>query len=312
MYLFVDTETTGLPDDFNSLRSYRDVRLVQIAWIIYDSTGRKLSKRDFIVKPDGFEIPESSTKIHKISNSFAISCGKSLTKVLIEFNNALRSCTHIVAHNLNFDYNVLLSEFNRVNVKTTIQNLTKICTKESTTDYCAIVTSRGYKWPTLSELYKKIFHEEIVEAHNAVVDIEATAKCFWYLKKLKLVNFEQKPKESTPEVQTSKSPIRITPIILNKVEPIKKSEIKPSSITIKPNNMNLKEYAISLKSYCESIKDGDSVSKKQLERLYQMLDELIILIDDAENSSDDDWPEIPSSNSSSSSSTQSYDDDFPF
>ena len=312
MYLFVDTETTGLPDDYNSLSSYRDVRLVQIAWIIYDSAGRKLSKRDFIVKPDGFEIPESSTKIHKISNSFAISCGKSLTKVLVEFNNALRSCTHIVAHNLSFDYNVLLSEFNRVRISTNIQNLTKVCTKESTTDYCGIVTSRGYKWPSLSELYKKIFHEEIVEAHNAVVDIEATAKCFWYLKKLKLVDFDKKPKETTTEVETTKKPYRLIPKFVGIVESTKKTEPKPNSITLKPKNMNLKEYAISLKSYCESIKDGDSVSKRQLERLYQMLDELIILIDDAENSADDDWPDIPSSNSGSSSSTQSYSDDLPF
>ena len=289
MYLFVDTETTGLPDNYSSVNPYRNVRLIQIAWIIFDGNGKKLIKRDFIVKPDGFEIPESSSKIHRISNSLAISCGKSITKVLLEFNDAIRSCKYIVAHNLEFDYNVLISEFNKARISTTIQNLTKICTKESTIDYCGIVTSKGYKWPSLSELYKKIFNEEIKEAHNAVLDIEATAKCFWYLKRMKLVNFEMKPEEITEKVKiTNKSP-RLIPIFSKNL----KNKEKPNKISQKPNNMKLKEYAISLKSYCESIKDGDSVSKKQLERLYQMLDELIILISKSEEKLDDDWSDEP-------------------
>jgi len=312
MYLFFDTETTGLPDDYNSFSSFRNVRLVQIAWIIFDCDGKKLSKRDFIVKPEGFEIPENSTRIHKISNSFAISAGKSLTKVLIEFNNALRSCKHIVAHNLTFDYNVLISEFNRVNISTNIQNLTKICTKELTTDYCSIDSSKGYKWPTLTELYKKVFNEEILEAHNAALDIEATAKCFWYLKKNKLVNFDKNPMEKIVEVENCKNNIRLSPKILNLADKFKITEIKQNSITKNSNNMNLKEYAISLKSYCESIKDGDSISKRQLERLYQMIDELIIQLNDSENSADDDWPDISSHNNGSSNSSQSNIDDLPF
>jgi DNA polymerase-3 subunit epsilon len=312
MYLFVDTETSGLPDDYNSLSSYKNVRLVQIAWLLYDSNGRRLSKRDFIVKPDGFEIPESSTKIHKISNSFAITCGKSLPKVLIEFNIALRSCSHIIAHNLNFDYNVLLSEFNRVNISTTIENKTKICTMETTTNYCGIVTYRGNKWPTLSELYKKVFNEDMVEAHNALVDIEATAKCFWYLKKLKLIDFEKKPKETSVHLGNTRNSNILTPKIEKLIKITNDKEIIPISATIKHNNMSLKEYAIGLKSYCESIKDGDSVSKRQLERLYQMLDELIILIDNTENSTDD-WLDLPSKNNTSGSSPESYAmDDLPF
>lgn len=310
MYLFVDTETTGLPDDFNTLSSYKNLRLVQVAWIIYDNSGRKLSKRDFIVKPEGYEIPDNSTRIHKISTSYAISCGKSLNKVLIELNSAIRSCSYIIAHNLNFDYNILLSEFNRIHLSTTIKNLTKICTMESTTDYCAIVTPRGNKWPSLAELNKKIFHEEIVEAHNAAVDIEATAKCFWYLKKNKLVDFDnitsKKSSIKTITLEDLKGSWSNENELLDLI-----TENKLESNRSNRNNMNLKEYAISLKSYCESIKDGDSVSKRQLERLYQMLDELILLIDETENRSED-WQDIPSSNSGSSSSSLTINDDLPF
>jgi DNA polymerase-3 subunit epsilon len=310
MYLFVDTETTGLPEKFNSLNSYQNVRLVQLAWIIYDCQGKKISKRDFIVKPEGFEIPEQSTKIHKISNSFASSAGKSLKKVLIEFNKAIIDCKFIIAHNIIFDFNVLYTEFERIGLKTTIQDLKKICTMTSTTDYCGVKVSNSIKWPTLNELYKKIFNQNLIESHNAAIDIDATAKCFWYLKRNKIIEFEKINEEKKTYCVNNQKIVRLFPIghIFNK-STTEKSTQKNNSIK-NTYNMNLKEYAISLKSYCESIKDGDSVSKRQMERLYQMLDELIYLIDQDEIS--DDLPDAPSSNNTSSRSSDSYIDDLPF
>lgn len=38
--------------------------------------------------------------------------------------------------------------------------------------------------PKLSELHFKLFKTDFSEAHNALVDIEITAKCFWELKSL--------------------------------------------------------------------------------------------------------------------------------
>lgn len=124
MYLFIDTETTGLPDYYNSLSSYGNVRLVQIARIIYDGYGKKISKIDFVIKPEGFRMPENSTKIHKISYSLALIAGKSLNKVFMDLNVAIKSCSRIVAHNLNFDFNVLLSEYNRTTIDPKIQRTT--------------------------------------------------------------------------------------------------------------------------------------------------------------------------------------------
>ena len=38
-----------------------------------------------------------------------------------------------------------------------------------------------------------------------------------------------------------------------------------------------KELAIRLMSYCESLKDGDSMSKKQIDKLFEMVDQLVDL-----------------------------------
>ena len=55
---------------------------------------------------------------------------------------------------------------------------------EKTINFCALEGTYGYKWPKLSDLYFKLFRTSFQEAHNAAVDIKATAKCLWELKRL--------------------------------------------------------------------------------------------------------------------------------
>jgi len=75
------------------------------------------------------------------------------------------------------------SEFLRYGIQSTLRFKNKICTMERTTSYCAIEGDYGYKWPTLSELYFLLFDTSFKETHNAEADVEATANCFWELKK---------------------------------------------------------------------------------------------------------------------------------
>ena len=58
---------------------------------------------------------------------------------------------------------------------------------QRSTDFCAIDGQYGYKWPKLFELHQKLFGVGFEEAHDAGVDIRATAKCFWELRKLKVL-----------------------------------------------------------------------------------------------------------------------------
>jgi DNA polymerase III alpha subunit (gram-positive type) len=77
---------------------------------------------------------------------------------------------------MKFDKKIIASEFFRNNINTSLLNRTNICTMERSTNFCALP---GYKWPKLSELYKKLFNEEFQEQHNAKHDIYTTHKCFW-------------------------------------------------------------------------------------------------------------------------------------
>ena len=84
MYLIFDTETTGLPKDWISPLSDFDnwPRMVQLAWQIHDVHGKLIDVKNFIVTPEGYDIPYNAEKIHGISTERALKEGKDLQEVL--------------------------------------------------------------------------------------------------------------------------------------------------------------------------------------------------------------------------------------
>ena len=186
MYLFFDTETTGLPKnwkapvtDFNNWP-----RLVQLAYLFYDINGNKIAGGDYIIKPDGFTIPQDAAKVHGITTERAIREGHPIGTVLEEFNQLIGQADYLVAHNMSFDEKIIGAELLRNGMSNSIVPKKKICTMQSTTNLCAIDGPYGYKWPKLSELHYILFRTDFAEAHNAAADITATARCFWELRRL--------------------------------------------------------------------------------------------------------------------------------
>lgn len=189
MYLFFDTETTGLPKNWKApvtdLQNWP--RMIQIAWILCDSEGNRIEANDFIIKPENFTIPYDASKIHGISTEKAISEGEKLESVLHEFNNLVNKADFIVAHNISFDEKIVGAELLRKGIKSDFQRKRKLCTMQASTNYCRLPGPYGYKWPKLSELHIKLFGTDFEEAHNASVDINATEKCFWEMRKIGLI-----------------------------------------------------------------------------------------------------------------------------
>lgn len=184
MYLFFDTETTGLPKKWQA--SLRDLdnwpRMVQLAWLLYDEKGKLVSSRDRIIRPEGYEIPENVSRIHGITTERARGEGLDLALVLEEFANEMKAVKYLVAHNMSFDEKIAGAEYLRKNMPNILLRVDKICTMRSTTEYVNIAGSYGYKWPSLSELHKKLFDTGFDNAHNALVDVGVLAKCFFELK----------------------------------------------------------------------------------------------------------------------------------
>ena len=186
MYLIFDTETTGLPRNYNAPISDSNnwPRAVQIAWQLHDQWGALIEHQDFLIAPDGFDIPYDAEKVHGISTLLAEKQGVPIAEVFAAFNEALSKAQYVVGQNIGFDINIMGAEFYRYGVESRLDKLPVIdtCT-EATANLCKIEGGRGgkYKFPSLTELHSFLFGVPFAEAHNATADVEATARCFFEL-----------------------------------------------------------------------------------------------------------------------------------
>ena len=214
--LVFDTETTGLPSNFGI--EYQP-HIVQIAWQLWDTDGKTrsrapilLDEKVYIIKPDGYIIPEESVRIHHIHHRKAVRNGVPIMFMLTEFDKVKKQADMVVCHNMAFDMLMMNIEHHRVfnefpegtpypfvnfnpKFKRTFGDGpfddTKpcFCTMESTTYLCKIPPTdrmrarypeKPYKPPKLSELYHHLFQREIPEEdlHDALSDTRNTWKCF--------------------------------------------------------------------------------------------------------------------------------------
>ncbi|MBT1697946.1 DNA polymerase III subunit alpha [Fulvivirgaceae bacterium PWU4] len=199
MYLIFDTETTGIPHNKTAPISDLDnwPRVVQLAWQLHDSKGKLVSRQNFIIKPNGFDIPYKAEQVHGISTKRALEEGHDFNKVLEIFTQDLTKTSLLVGHNIEFDISILGAEFLRHQL--TIDDflkLEKIDTGIASIEFCQLTGGIGgrLKMPRLVELHEKLFGKDFGDAHDASYDVAATARCFFGLITQKVV----KPFDVTP------------------------------------------------------------------------------------------------------------------
>lgn len=159
--LILDTETTGLPDQYEIKAKTRPMNwphIVSISWIIIDSeTNETIIQRSYVIKPIDWIISKESSAIHGIQHSFASRYGSPLHDVMNEF--LAQEYDMMIAHNLDFDENVLINaiywDLNRHDFQGF--NKLKACTMKLTRSLCKLPSQYGYKNPKLSELYEHVF-----------------------------------------------------------------------------------------------------------------------------------------------------------
>ena len=203
--LFFDTETTGLPKNWKAPVHQLDnwPRLVQIAWQVYNSNGDLLEEHEYVIKPVGFIIPSEASAVHKITTQKALKIGEDLLTILKVFRSSVKGCEILVAHNYSYDYNIMGSELLRNGLENSLYEKEHICTMNASTEFCKIAGPYGYKWPKLEELHDILFSESF-NAHDALDDIRATARCFWKLSSLNII----KIKPTTEKLENSSNEIK--------------------------------------------------------------------------------------------------------
>jgi len=182
MRIILDVETSGLPGKryahYKDLKAYDTSRIVSISWIITTTRNRVVAKHYEVVKPDGFCISRESALIHGISQREAIRTGSPFKEVVKKIRRSLEAypCDTFVAHNVYFDFNILLSELYRLGDHALIGQLFKM------NRYCTMMNGKKQlelaKFPKLVELYETLMSVPMENAHNALADAEGCYECF--------------------------------------------------------------------------------------------------------------------------------------
>ena len=189
LYLFFDTETTGLPRNWKApiTDTANWPRMVQLAWMLCDEAGTELVKQCRIVVPDGYEIPEKAASVHGISTARARAEGVPLKQAIDEFVAASGLAAKFVAHNIAFDEKIVGAECVRLKLPVPFVKKPMLCTMKESTQYCKIPGPYGVKWPTLTELHTKLFGKAFDGAHDAMADVGACKSAYYELKQRRVM-----------------------------------------------------------------------------------------------------------------------------
>ena len=183
MFLFFDTETTGLPlkGQYSNPSHPSTPKLVELAACLFNDEGVEQDSFVSIIKPYGFDIPIEASNVHGITTERANVEGVDLKTSFEAFLDLVERSIALVAHNALYDKLILDRVMIDLNYSGSfLIGKPLICTKELTTPVCRIPGFRGqFKWPTLQEAHLHFFGEEFASAHSALADVQACARIFF-------------------------------------------------------------------------------------------------------------------------------------
>lgn len=194
--LIFDTETNDKPKN-QKLKAEDDLNnfpfILQIAFNLIEldtntNNLKTLYRKVHYVQPfrknKEIEIAEGAFKIHGINKDVCKERGLIIEDIVYLFQGLLNQSNVVVAHNFDFDCNVIISESLNLGIILNKPKFSRnVCTMKATTDIVALPSrfkTGEYKYPTLSELYKHLFNKELSDvysAHDALEDVLATTDC---------------------------------------------------------------------------------------------------------------------------------------
>lgn len=219
--LCFDCETTGVPE--KGMKWDEDFlqfpRPVSMAWAFGDT------ERHEIIRPQGWEIPTETVAIHGITTEQADIEGKPFVEVVTEFLNDAEKYPLICAHNVYFDTSIIKAAIMALcpeladKAESTLFKGKRIDTMRKTIKFVGARKENGSgKFPTLEELFAKLFDGATFPAHNALEDVRALRKCLPPLVEMGIIELVQKEYPAETLEQKPEKIERKTEILERKTE----------------------------------------------------------------------------------------------
>lgn len=192
--------------------------ITQLSFVLYDATNNRVVQvfNEYIKLPKNVKIHEKAQEITGITWDICNEKGISIIDALLAFQEAYFRASIIVAHNIEFDMNIIHS--NIIKYKTELCNIVpyiisvcnpeydcnimsmeRFCTMIRTIRICNIQVPKkdgsGYKikLPKLVELYAFLFGKENVPSnlHNSIIDTLICLRCFMRIRFRKEIDESQ-------------------------------------------------------------------------------------------------------------------------
>ena len=190
--IFLDTETTGICD----MRTPYNEETLRNTWPYITQFAYQVCH----ITEDLLTSTQEAIKVHKIKPVYSpdlyseeamlktgisyneLLNGDEIVPILHDFISELNTADFVVAHNTTFDMKVIKAEFLRHGIDQHMRVCPWIDTMYHGNTFCNLRNSRGgRKFPTLSELYKKITDSFPPVAHKADADLTSLKVCFFGL-----------------------------------------------------------------------------------------------------------------------------------
>jgi DNA polymerase III epsilon subunit-like protein len=180
--IIFDTETTGLPKS-SIVDLDKQPKIIEFAAIkLNDETLEEVERLEFLVNPKE-KLEPIIKKITGLTDS-DLENEKPFTAYYGQLAKFFLGEKYCIAHNLEFDMNLLKFELMRIGRETQFPYCPgQICTVNKT------LHLNNYRL-SLSKLYKYLFNQEMKEAHRAMVDVEHLTKCVKELIKREIIRIK--------------------------------------------------------------------------------------------------------------------------
>lgn len=194
MFLFFDTETTGLPVYQASQEDHCQPHIVQLAALLTEDDGTERSSFSLIIRPpEGVTIPDGAAAVHGITTDIANRCSVSIVTALsmLARLSGVADRPILVAHNLKFDRWLIECGVLRNRLSLDIFCAAEtFCTMEAATPVMNLppterMVAAGFtkpKPPKLEEAYRFFMGKDLENAHDAMGDVRGCRDVFFALR----------------------------------------------------------------------------------------------------------------------------------
>jgi len=178
--IIFDTETSG-PVDFKSISKakpgkdspWNNINIAQIGYVVMER-GMVVETGSYYIQPIDND-PVINPYCPKVSHQICTLLGTDPLIAMMQFFSTALTCKTIVAHNLQFDYNLVLDFAIRVGIPEGMINqfsyLKRFCTMRDT-------NIPGNRWYSLQRFCNAMGTPEFSDAHDALSDAMMTAMAY--------------------------------------------------------------------------------------------------------------------------------------